>query len=157
MGAVHGVEPARETVVFGLRCFLKKSAFVASIENQKLLHKELNVKLLFKKKNQAAWPRSLVATDKELRTNCPFKSMRSSPLTPGVTTPYRLPTSPFPSNFVPALEACICVVCKPLDIWFGVTTCPTFFSQTLFECLFCSKKCLGIAAANGILQTNLLG
>lgn len=50
MGAVHGVEPARETVVFGLRCFLKKSAFVASIENQKLLHKELNVKLLFKKK-----------------------------------------------------------------------------------------------------------
>lgn len=43
--------------MFGLQCFLKKSEFVASIENQRLLllqKKKLNLKLLLKKTGSLA-------------------------------------------------------------------------------------------------------
>lgn len=100
----------------------KKSEFVASIENQKLLQEGLNLKLLLKK-NQAAWPYSLMATGWELRPAGPF---RSDELT---TSPHHSllpPTSPSHSHFVPALEASIWV-CAPLDIWLGMFACATFF------------------------------
>lgn len=53
-GAVHLPEPARASVVLG-PCFLK-TGFVASIENQKLVHKKLHLLLLWK--HQVVWPHS---------------------------------------------------------------------------------------------------